>query len=122
MQLHHPNRLFDLSYLNQIFQGNQEMIRNIIGLFLQQVPRYIQEMEDCVQRNDLAGLHPLAHKAKSSISMLGLRTMEDMVLRIERSSKEHRNMEQLPELVVQVRNECELANLQLSALLQNSAA
>lgn len=122
MQLHHPNRLFDLSYLNQIFQGNQEMIRNIIGLFLQQVPQYIQEMEECLHRNDLAGLHPLAHKAKSSISMLGLRTMEEMVLRIERSSKEHRNIEQLPELVAQVRTECELANRQLSALLQNSAA
>lgn len=98
------------------------MIRNIIGLFLQQVPQYIQEMEDCVQRNDLAALHPLAHKAKSSISMLGLRTMEDMVVRIERSSKEHRNMDQLPGLVSQVRNECEMANRQLNALLQNSAA
>ncbi len=122
MQLQDPNKLFDLSYLQQVFQGNQEMIRQIISLFLQQVPEYISEMEACVERNDLHALHPLAHKAKSSISMLGIRSMEDIVLRIERNSKEHREMDQLPDLVGKVREECRVANQQLQQLLQSQAA
>jgi HPt (histidine-containing phosphotransfer) domain-containing protein len=117
MQLQPTNRLFDLSYLNQIFQGNQEMIKQIIHLFLQQVPEYISEMEACIARNDLHALHPLAHKAKSSISMLGLRSMEEKILRIEKNSREHREMEELPTLVHAVRSECELANRELSLLL-----
>ena len=36
---------YDLAYLNQVFQGNREMINNIIALFLQQVPKYVHEME-----------------------------------------------------------------------------
>lgn len=84
---------------------------------MQQVPEYISEMEQCVARNDLHALHPLAHKAKSSISMLGLRSMEEKVLRIERNSREHREMDELPGLVHAVRNDCELANRELSQLL-----
>lgn len=118
MQLNQQHGLFDLSYLNQIFQGNQEMIKQIIHLFLQQVPQYITEMEACVARNDLRALHPLAHKAKSSIAMLGLRSLEAKVLRIEQNSREYREVDKLPDLVVQVRTECELANTELGRLLQ----
>ena len=94
---------YDLSYLNQVFQGNREMINNIISLFLQQVPDYIHEMEECVRKNEMLSLHPLAHKAKSSISMLGIRDLESDILQIEQDSKHLRNLEGLPELVFRVK-------------------
>lgn len=122
MNMNHSEPLFDLSYLNQIFQGNQEMVNNIIQLFLEQVPEYVGEMEDCIERDDLLALHPLAHKAKSSISMLGLTSMERNILDIERFSKEHIHLEQLPSLVAAVRNECNVVFEQLSARLGSSSA
>ena len=73
---------FDLSYLNQVFQGNKEMIHQIISMFVKQVPDYFSEMQDCVVRADFSALHPLAHKAKSSIAMLGLNDREELVLKI----------------------------------------
>lgn len=115
-------QMFDLSYLEQVFQGNKEMIHHIIKLFLDQVPEYIREMELCVERNDLLALHPLAHKAKSSITMLGLRSMEGVVRDIEKRSREHRDMEELPQLVSLVKNDCEKVRGQLSALISSSAA
>ena len=51
MEAPNHEQLFDLSYLNQIFQGNQDMINNIIQLFLEQVPEYIKEMQECVDSN-----------------------------------------------------------------------
>ena len=115
-----PEQLFDLSYLNQVFQGNQEMINNIIQLFLQQVPEYITEMEVCVEGDDLLALHPLAHKAKSSVTMLGLRSMESNILEIERKSKAHLELATLPGLVSDVRSECEIVMTQLKGILQDS--
>jgi len=116
------DQLFDLSYLNQIFQGNKDMINDIIKLFLDQVPEYIGEMVDCVERNDLLRLHPLAHKAKSSIAMLGLKNMEINILQIEQDSKHNRNMEALPNLVNQVKDECDIVYDQLRTLLSTSNA
>lgn len=122
MNTSNHGQLFDLSYLNQVFQGNQEMIHNIIQLFLEQVPQYIEEMEDCVVRNDLISLHPLAHKAKSSIAMLGLRSMEKRIVEIETNSKQHHNLEGLPSLVHEVKSECNLVNEQLRGLLSGNNA
>ncbi len=111
---------YDLSYLNQVFQGNNEMVNNIISLFLQQVPMYVKEMEECVQKNDLISLHPLAHKAKSSVSMLGIRDMETDILQIEHDSKHLRNLDRLPTLVGRVRAHCDLVYVQLKMVLERS--
>lgn len=116
------NQLFDLSYLNQVFQGNQDMINNIIQLFLEQVPQYIGEMEKCVERQDFISLHPLAHKAKSSIAMLGLKNMEQKVISIEEDSRKHRNQSGLEHLVKELRAECNLVHEQLSGLLDTNQA
>lgn len=116
------DQMFDLSYLNQIFQGNQEMINNIIQLFLEHVPQYIEEMVECVNQNDLIALHPLAHKAKSSISMLGLKSIEQQMRQIEQASKQHKNLEQLPSLVSDVKSECDLVYEQLRGVLTGSHA
>jgi HPt (histidine-containing phosphotransfer) domain-containing protein len=116
------DQLFDLSYLNQIFQGNKEMVNNIIKLFLEQVPEYIEEMQECVDRNDLRSLHPLAHKAKSSVAMLGLKNMETSIIQIEQDSKHNRNLDTLPNLVGSVKCECDLVYAQLRELLNTSNA
>lgn len=116
------NDLFDLSYLNQLFQGNSTMINSIIELFLQQVPSYIDEMEDSINLKNYQALHPLAHKAKSSIAMLGLKKMEKIILEIEYKSKHQIDVENLPALVEAVRVESDLVYGGLQKVLTNSAA
>ena len=118
MELQTPTMRYDLSYLNQVFQGNREMINNIINLFLQQVPEYIREMEECVRKNEPLSLHPLAHKAKSSVSMLGIKDMETDILQIEQDSKHLRNLEGLPLLVNRVRDNCQVVYTQLKEALE----
>lgn len=122
MNTRNQEQLFDLSYLNQVFQGNKDLVDNIINLFLQQVPEYINEMVNCVERNDLLSLHPLAHKAKSSIAMLGLKNMEQNIIRIEQDSKHNRNLEDIPQIVMMVQNECAIVYQQLRQVLGANAA
>jgi len=114
--------LFDLSYLNQIFQGNTTMINSIIELFLQQVPEYIGEMEDCIIIKNYQALHPLAHKAKSSVAMLGLKKMEKFILEIEYKSKHQINIDQLPSLVTSLREQSDLVYGELQSILINESA
>jgi HPt (histidine-containing phosphotransfer) domain-containing protein len=121
MELQTSTTRYDLSYLNQVFQGNKEMVNNIINLFLQQVPGYITEMEECVRKNEPMSLHPLAHKAKSSISMLGIKDMESDILKIEQDSKNLRNLDGLPGLVSQVKANCLIVYSQLKEVVEKSS-
>jgi HPt (histidine-containing phosphotransfer) domain-containing protein len=113
---------YDLSYLNQVFQGNRDMVNNIIALFLQQVPRYVNEMEECVRKNEPLSLHPLAHKAKSSVAMLGIKDMEADIVQIEQDSKYLRNLDGLPLLVSRVKQNCQVVYNQLMEAMQRPAA
>jgi len=110
---------FDLSYLNQVFQGNQQMINQIISLFIKQVPDYIHQMNDCVVKCQFDLLHPLAHKAKSSIAMLGLKSLENTVLEIEKLSKEGQNEKELSVLVEDALTECHTVTVQLSDVIKD---
>ena len=78
---------YNLDYLQQVFQGNDAMVRRILDLFEEQVPGYLAEMEERWQRGEWRKLHPLAHKARSSISMLGMAPLLEDILCIEQVSR-----------------------------------
>jgi HPt (histidine-containing phosphotransfer) domain-containing protein len=114
---------FDLSYLNQVFQGNKDLIKQIIVLFMNQVPNYIYEMEDTSRKGKLNELHPLAHKAKSSIAMLGMRQLEQVVLQIEFNSKNNRDLDKIPGMISELKDLTSLSCEQLrSYIAQGNAA
>ena len=92
------DRHYDLTYLNQVFYGNETMVQEIVD-FLTQGPKFMQDMTECVRQAKWAELHPVAHKLKSSVNMLGMSGLLPLVLDIERTSKFEENPTQLPQLV-----------------------
>ena len=66
------DRHYDLTYLNQVFHGNESMVQEIVQLFLSQAPQFGQDMNACIRQSRWSDLHPLAHKLKSSVNMLGM--------------------------------------------------
>lgn len=101
------HRHYDLTYLNQVFYGNESMVREIVQLFLQQSPELARTMTRCVRQSRWQELHPLAHKLKSSVTMLGMEALTPLVLEIERISKFGRDPSALPELVSRLTLELE---------------
>ena len=93
------DRHYDLSYLNQVFHGNEVMIQEIVRLFLEQAPRYGMDMLSCVEESRWGDLHPIAHRMKSSVNMLGMQSLIPVVLAIEKKSKFNQDESALPELV-----------------------
>jgi HPt (histidine-containing phosphotransfer) domain-containing protein len=64
-------------------------------------------MTRCVRQSRWQELHPLAHKLKSSVTMLGMEALTPLVLEIERISKFGRDPSALPELVSRLTLELE---------------
>ena len=79
--------LYNLDYLKQVFQGNDAMVHRILDLFEVEVPRYFDTMKELAAQGRWRELHPIAHKAKSSIGMLGMQGLLEKVIEVERLSR-----------------------------------
>ena len=108
------DRHYDLTYLNQVFHGNESMVQEIVQLFLSQAPQFGQDMTACIRQARWSDLHPLAHKLKSSVNMLGMAGLLPLVLDIERISKFGEEPTKLPELVSTLTRDMEVVCMALS--------
>jgi HPt (histidine-containing phosphotransfer) domain-containing protein len=95
---------FDLTYLDQVFHGNEAMVGQIVTLFLEQAPHIGGQMIQCVHEQRWSDLHPLAHKLKSSVNMLGIHGVLDQVLELEKRSKLREDSTKIPALVTDIVN------------------
>lgn len=107
-------RHYDLTYLQQVFHGNEAMVQQIVELFLEQAPQFSVEMDMCIRQARWSDLHPVAHKLKSSVNMLGMAGLAPLVLEIERKSKFNQDLASLPGLVSDLNSEMELVCQTLS--------
>ena len=107
-------RHYDLTYLHDVFHGNEAMVQQIVELFLEQAPQFSVEMDMCIRQARWSDLHPVAHKLKSSVNMLGIAGLAPLVLEIERKSKFNQDLASLPGLVSDLNSEMELVCQTLS--------
>lgn len=62
----------DLKYLKSIIDGDKNILREMIELFLMQVPEYVANMHAFYQAGQFDLLGKEAHKAKSSLDIVGM--------------------------------------------------
>ena len=115
-------RHYDLTYLHDVFHGNEAMVQQIVELFLEQAPSFGRSMTQCIRESRWSELHPIAHKLKSSVNMLGMTGLAPIVLEIERKSKFNHDPSSLPGLVSELNMQLELVLLTLNHDLQEAIA
>jgi HPt (histidine-containing phosphotransfer) domain-containing protein len=62
----------NLDYLRMITEGDTESVVELIGLFLDQVPEFIENMNKFLAEGRYEELGKEAHKAKSSVMIMGM--------------------------------------------------
>jgi len=62
----------NLDYLRMITEGDTESVRELIILFLEQVPEFIENMNKFLAEGRYEELGKEAHKAKSSVMIMGM--------------------------------------------------
>jgi PAS domain S-box-containing protein len=81
-------KLYDLTSLNRISQGNTAFLKKMIGLFSQQVPQSVQEMKTALQQKDFEKLRGIAHKIKPAIDNMGISSLHTVIRDIEKNAAE----------------------------------
>jgi len=106
----------DLTYLKNMTDGNPELIQEMINIFTGQVDKYIGEMNTMYEGKNWTGLSHLAHKAKSSVAIMGMNSLADMLKEFEINAKDHKLIYKYPEYIHRFTEDCNTACEELNNL------
>ena len=75
-------------YLDSIASGDNELIREIVDMFTVQTAEIYLEMNALLEQKDYRALGLLAHKAKSSVAIMGMTDLATMLKTFELNARE----------------------------------
>jgi HPt (histidine-containing phosphotransfer) domain-containing protein len=75
------------AYIESVSGGDTETIRELVAIFSEQVPEFSKEMKNLLEKGDFYNLGLLAHKAKSSVAIMGMDDLAVMLKKFELDAK-----------------------------------
>ncbi|NOZ45380.1 MAG: response regulator [Chlorobi bacterium] len=89
----------NLKYLENISDGNNDLINGMIDIFKTQVPEFIKEFREYLKAKNWESLGAAAHRAKSSLAMMGITELEEDIKNLEIFAKQEKNIELFPGII-----------------------
>ncbi|MBN1951745.1 MAG: Hpt domain-containing protein [Bacteroidales bacterium] len=109
----------DLTYLKNMSAGNKELVLEMIGIFKNQVIEFSEGLDDLYAKKDFENLGRLAHKAKSSISIMGLNELATELKSFETLARSGEQTEKYPEFITFFKEETQEALSELEEIVKN---
>ena len=96
------NTTIDLNFLYQVAEDDTEYIRLMIDTFIETIAPVTEEMAQASASNDWDTLQKKAHYTKSSLSVIQVKQMRDLVISIEDNCKKGTLLDEMPGKVADV--------------------
>ena len=96
----------NLRYLKTITEGNNVIIREMIQMFAQQVPDFIRNMKTHYDSKQYIALGKEAHKAKSSLQIMGMSELEKEMKAFQMKTIEGADIESYPTYIALFETQC----------------
>lgn len=106
-------RITDLNYLKTMSGNDEEFISEMISLFREQVEEYKNQMPVLLAEKSYLDLSRLAHKAKSSVAVMGMAQVAELLKEFEDLALEGREPEKYEGMIVDFLAKCEKALIEL---------
>ena len=74
-------------YLEMVSGGTREITEELISIFRQQAEEFYQQMSNLCENGDYEELGLLAHKAKSSVAIMGMEGMASLLKELENNAR-----------------------------------
>jgi len=108
----------DLTYLESMSVGTNELIVEMIQIFIDQLPEFTEGLTAHLNNGDYMALGALAHKAKSSVAVMGMDSLAADLKTLEISAKEGKDPELYPILVNRFIDQVTLTGTELAAYMK----
>jgi len=99
----------DLNYLKTMSGGDSNFIREMIELFREQIDEYQLIMPDLLQKKKYDELSKVAHKAKSSVAVMGMSEAAEILKELEILAQGKKEVEQYGSMIDEFLEQSHLA-------------
>ncbi len=89
-------RVTDLTYLKQFSGGDSERIKKYVNIYLKTAPSEVLKMANAIEVGDYHSIYRAAHGLKPQVMYMGIKSMEEMIRKIENNAKNNENLNELP--------------------------
>ncbi len=96
------SRLYDLTMVESIGGGDPAFVKKMVQLFIDTMPRNVDEINAALQSNDWIEIGKLAHKMKATIDSMAIVSLQQDIRTLESNGKNSQNIEAIPSLVDRV--------------------
>lgn len=112
-------KLINPVYLDSVAGDDPQIIAELVTMFKEQASEIYSEMKALYSRKEYAFLGMTAHKAKSSVAIMGMSDLADMLKTFELSAKEGKTTELYESYIEKYGEDTRLAIKELEDLVSN---
>lgn len=85
----------DLTFLNEISDGDQDFITDVLNTFLVEMPKDMAQLKQALDTQNAVDIGRVAHKTKSTLQTLGLHDLKELAYSIEQRAKQGASAQEL---------------------------
>ncbi len=112
-------KLINSDYLDSVSGGDPQFIAEIVAMFSVQVNEFFEEMKRLHSGKDFRALGMMAHKAKSSVAIMGMSELATILKTLELSAKEGKDTELYESYINKFGEDTKNAVTELNDLVKN---
>jgi HPt (histidine-containing phosphotransfer) domain-containing protein len=104
-------------YLDMVAGGDNSLVKELIDIFSSQVEEFNSQMLTLLDRKDYKELGLLAHKAKSSVAIMGMEELTEMLKTLEIKAKNGEDPGSYAGYISKFENDTKCALAELNTLI-----
>jgi len=112
-------KYINTEYLEMVASGDSDLLKELIGMFRDQVNEFNTELKEHFAGGDHTAMGNLAHKAKSSVAIMGMDSLANMLKTFEIEAKDGKNVEKYESYIHRFEDETSHALEELDELVKN---
>ena len=78
---------YDITEITKISRGNEDFVQKMLKMFVDQIPKHLEEMKEKFEANELVAVGEIAHRIKPTIDNMGIVSCKDSIREIEKIGK-----------------------------------
>ena len=91
--------LYNLTTIEEISGGSREFMRDMMQLFIETMPKLADDMVNSLNSGNWAGVKSVAHQVKPTMELMGVTSLKDDVVVIEKNAQNLTDLDIIPALV-----------------------